>query len=75
MAHISASIPQLDLAGGEFDLTLSHGVFSAMVRGCVWFDLAVVLPIARQDHGISLGLCTIHVSYLGGIASLGQYLA
>ena len=74
MAHISASILRLDLAGGELDWMLSHGVFHAMVRGCVWFDSAVVLPTARQDHGISLDLYTIHVSYSGEVASLGQYL-
>ncbi len=42
MAHIGASIFQLDLAGGEFDWTPLDGVIYVMVRGCVWFDLAVV---------------------------------
>ncbi len=69
MAHISMLILRLDLAGGEFNWMALDGVFPAMVQGCVWFDLAVVLPTARQDHGLSLGLYMIHVSYLGEIAS------
>ena len=75
MAYIGASILRLDLAGAEFERAALDGVFHAMVRGCVWLDLAVVLPTARLTSGLSLGLCTILVSYLGEIASLGQYLA
>ena len=74
MAHIGASISQLDLAGGEFDWATLAWRVSTMVQLCVWFDSAVVLSTARQSNGLSFGLCTIRVSYSGEIASLGQYL-
>ena len=71
MAYISASILHLDLAGGEFDWMALDGVFHVMVQGCVWFDLAVGFPSTRQTSGLSLGLCTILVSYSGEISFLG----
>ncbi len=74
MACIGASILHLDLSGGEFDWTTLAWCVCAMVRGCVWFNLVVVLPTARQNNGLSLGLCTIIVSYSGKIASQGQHL-
>ena len=61
-------------AGGEFDCTTLAWRVSAMVRVCVRFDLAVVVPTARRSNGLSFSLCTILVSYSGEIASLGQYL-
>ncbi len=68
-------ILQLLLAGSELDWTTLVWRVSAMVRVCVWFDSAVVLPSARQNNGLLLGLCTILVSYSGEISSQGQYLA
>ncbi len=60
--YISAPILRLYLAGGEFDWTALDGVFHAMVQGCMWFDLAVVLLTARQNSELALGLGTILVS-------------
>ncbi len=48
MACIGASILQLDFAGAGFDWTAFDDVFHAMVGGCVWLDLVVVLPTDRR---------------------------
>ncbi len=53
MAHISASIPRLYLVGGEFDWTLSDGVFLPWfedVCGLIWRWFYQLLDMTMDSH-------------------------